>query len=61
MIIKEQVNPIAYVMVGVGITLFAVIVAFLIGWCVLKQRRKNDRILVVDDTMVQRQGTMALS
>ena len=59
-IIKEEVNPIAYVMIGVGITLFAVCIAFLIGWCVLKQRRKNDRIVVVDETTMQRHGTMIL-
>lgn len=38
-VIKEEANPLIFVLVGVGITLVAVAVALATAYCVLKKRR----------------------
>ena len=53
-IIQEEANALIFVFVGVGITIFAIAVALIVSWCMLRQRRKNERIVVLDDNMVHR-------
>ena len=49
-VIKEEANPLIFVLVGVGITLVAVAVALATAYCVLKKRRQNEKIVVFDET-----------
>ena len=49
-VIKEEANPLIFVLVGVGITLVAVAVAFATAYCVLKKRRQNEKIVVFDES-----------
>ena len=44
-VIKEEANPLIFVLVGVGITLVAVAVALATAYCVLKKRRQNEKIV----------------
>ena len=49
-VVKEEADPLIFVMIGVAITLVAVAVALATAYCVLKQRRKNERVVVVDNS-----------
>ena len=48
-VIREGTDPIILVLIGVVITIFAIGIALFVAWLVLRKRRSNEKIVVVDN------------
>lgn len=48
-VIQESTDPIILVLIGVVITIFAIGIALFVAWLVLRKRRSNEKIVVVDN------------
>ncbi len=48
-VIRESTDPIILVLIGVVITIFAIGIALFVAWLVLRKRRSNEKIVVVDN------------